>query len=320
LTGVRHTQEIPDEYETTSGHGLAMNNAGTAANDPFSAIRENPALLATSKQYTVNGGYHWPTAGRDYYQAGIVDSKSAPVAVGISYTGFMDDYVSPSSTSLDPRTNSAPFNDSPVLRRGVVGVAEGFGNFMVGAGATYVEAHTFRDEDPRNTDQDTTKGFGLNLGAALALNPQWSFGASVENASNKQISEYEPMIYRLGAAYLIADGITAYVDFRQRDRVQEFEGPIAQPVLAGDPKGAPLAPAVSTQPERMLLGSLTAQVQEFLKLVGSYGQSVTDPRRSLAGGAALVNKNFSLSYTLARPYMSNSATHQAVTLSLEMAI
>jgi hypothetical protein len=40
----------------------------------------------------------------------------------------------------------------------------------------------------------------------------------------------------------------------------------------------------------------------------------------LSGGAALISKNFVLSYAASRPYMKIPGAHQAVTFSFEMAI
>jgi len=43
------------------------------------------------------------------------------------------------------------------------------------------------------------------------------------------------------------------------------------------------------------------------------------PRQSLSGGVALVNKNFSLSYLIARPFLAENHIHQAINLTVEMA-
>lgn len=307
---VRH---IPDEYETTSGHGIAMNNAGYAANDGYTAVRANPALLATQKEYTASAGFHWPVSGRDYFQAGIVDSKTSSVAAGVSYTGFQDDYAYPDAANGAGRVS--PY-DSPVVRRGVVGVAQNFGAMSFGIGGTYVEANPLMYSQEWVDGQTRVKGTGLNFGVAGALGKGLAVGGSVENASNRKIADYVPKTYRGGVAYQLSPMISGYLDARQRDRVPEFESD--ETVQIGE------APAkksdILDNPERMIIGSLVAQVQDFLRLVGSYGQSVTDDRRSVAGGAVISSKNFSLSYTIARPYMKESATHQAVALSMQMSM
>ncbi len=308
------SRHIPDEYETTSGHGIAMNNAGYAANDGYTAVRANPALLATQKEYTASAGFHWPVSGRDYFQAGIVDSKTSSVAAGVSYTGFQEDYAYPDSGGPGNSTVSA--YDSPVVRRGVVGVAQNFGALSFGIGATYVEANPIMHSEEWLEGKDRVKGTGLNFGVAAGLGKGLAVGGSVENASNRKIADYAPKTYRAGVAYQLSPVISGYLDARQRDRVAEFESD--QIVSIGEPVSD--SSDILDNPERMVIGSLVAQVQEFLRLVGSYGQSVTDERRSVAGGAVISSKNFSLSYTLARPYMKESATHQAVALSMQMAM
>lgn len=299
-------RQIPDEYETTSGHGVALNNAGYAANDGASSVRANPALLAGHKEYTISAGYHWPTQGRDFYQASVVDSKTSSIAAGVTYTGYTDDYVS----VRDDR--DAPRFDSPVVRRGVIGLAQNFGALFLGAGATYVEAHDLSPEKQADSGDPRVKGAGMNLGVAGAISPDLTLGASVENTSNRKIKDYAPQTYRAGAAYAFNKTVMGFLDFRQRDRVAMFEKEI-------DPDADP-ADEAKLEPEQMVIASLTAQVQDFLRLVGSYGSALDDERRSLAGGVAVVNKNFSLSYTIARPYMKQSTDHQAVTLSVEMAM
>src|SRR5262245_12398472 len=136
-------RQIPDEYETTSGHGVAMNNAGYAANDPISAIRANPALMAQQKAYQVSGGYHWPMEGREYFQAAVVDSKTSNVAAGVCYTGYTDDYA---YARDDDRASKF---DSPIIRRGVLGLAQTFGQLQMGIGGTYVEGHALQSQRAR---------------------------------------------------------------------------------------------------------------------------------------------------------------------------
>lgn len=304
------TKRIPDEYETVSGHDVAMNNAGYAANDGYTAVRANPALLATQRQYAVSAGYHWPVSGRDYFQAGVVDSKTSTVAAGVSYTGYTDNYVY--SRSSDATT--ALKNDSPVVRRGSIGAAGVFGKMALGIGATYVEAHPLFGSETYTQGETRIKGAGLNAGAAVNVAPGVSLGASVENASNRKIADYAPRTYRAGVAYQFSPMLTAFLDARQRDRVAAFEADAVDLDAPNADSG------LMKEPERMVIASLAGQFEDYLRLTASYGQSTTDTRRSLAGGVAIVQKNFSLSYTAYRPYMRESAAHQAVTLSLDMAM
>jgi hypothetical protein len=306
------TREIPDEYEATSGHGLAVNNAGYAANEPHAAIKANPALLPMERAYTVQAGYHWPDAGRDFFQASVVDSKTSPTAVGVSYTGFTDKYEYAHDLSGGAKEQAQV--DSPVIRRGTIGIGQAFGGWSFGGGATYTEANPTYSSDAFDRGEERVKGIGLNLGMAATLSPQLRAGASVENATNRKMNEYDPKTYKAGLAYLLSKGVSGFLDYRQRDRVLEFEGD-----MVGDDEDAD---KLLDRPEQMVIASLSAQVQDALRLIGSYGQAVGsgDDRRSLAGGVAVVSKNFSLSYTASRPYMKRSTAHQAVSLSLDMAM
>jgi hypothetical protein len=299
---------LPNEYEVTSGHGVAMNNGGYAGNDAVSAIRANPALLPMTHAYTVSAGYHWPTVGRDFFQASVVDAKTSPIAAGVTYTGFNDDY----RYALEDQ-DSSPY-DSPVVRRGVLGAGQQFGNVAMGIGGTYVEGHTLWSKRvERDIGDERVRGFGLNAGIAGSVADGMMAGLSVENASNRKIKDYAPRTYRGGIAYAFTQDVRGFVDYRQRERVPEFE-PAAQLTL-DEPTSTETLPD-----EQMGIASLVAEVQDFLRLIASYGQDFADDRRSAAGGVAVVNKNFTLSYTVSRPYMQDQATHQAVALSLDIAM
>jgi hypothetical protein len=305
-------REIPSEYESTSGLGVALNNAGVAATEPDSAVRTNPALLPTERAYSVSAGYHWPSAGRDFFQAGIVDSKTSSIAAGVSYTGFTDDYRYAQPKMKEQDQQQAKL-DSPLVRRGVVGLGQNLGKVSAGAGATYVEANSLEGSDAEEGRR--IKGFGLNVGIAMALSPQLRLGASGENLSNRKIADYAPKTYRVGAAYAFAPAVMGYLDARQRDRVAAFEAEPVDPFAEEDDAGKKME-----RPEQMLIAGMSVKTADFLRLLGSYGQSFSDDRRSLAGGIAVVNKNFSLSYTASRPYMNRSSAHQAIGLSLDMAM
>lgn len=293
---------IPDEYEATTAANLAMNNAGFAANDPHAGIRVNPALIALGKSFNVEAGYHWPTSGREFYQGTIVDSKSSSVAMGVSYTSFTDSY-SPDETL------AKGIGDSSVVRRGILDIAQAFGNVQAGIGVSMVEASKLDPEDPSHD-----KGTGVNFGLAAALSPELRLGASIENASNPRIAAYAPKTIRAGAAYALAPQLTAYLDFRQRERIPELEAPLA--VFGKTIERVDLA----THPEQMAFASFSAQVYDFFRLMGSYGLELGNDRRSVSGGAAVVNKGMSVAYTMSRPYMSNQAAHQAVSLGFEVAL
>lgn len=305
-------RKIPDEYESTGGHGLALGDAGVAVASGVAAVRLNPAMLPLEKQYSVGADYHWPSRGREFYQAGIVDSKTSTTAAGVTYTGFMDDYEGKRSEEI---------SDSPVIRRFALGLGQSFGRMSLGATGEFVEA--FDKTDPTKIDQARVKGTTFGLGAASLITPTVRIGANVENLANRKVRDYAPRTIRLGGAYLMAGGnVTAHLDYRHRDRLTRFESaPVVPVALRPSEDGNSYndsEEATELKPEQMLIASFSARVYDYLRLLGAYGQALTDDRKSLSGGVALVNNKFALSYAASRPYMDSSAAHQAVHLSLSI--
>jgi hypothetical protein len=298
--------QIPDEYESNSAFSASMNNAGYAANDPHSAIRANPALLGTQKAYSVAAGYHWPVEGRDYFQASVVDTKTSKVAAGVSYTGFMDEY-----RYNDKDNPDVSRFDSPLEKRGVIAMAHPVGAGMVGVGATWVKSRPLYSSDERRAGQ-SVQGTGLNLGAVYPITPQLIFGAATENVSNSKIRNYAPKTHKTGVAYT-SGAFAGMLDFRQRERVQEFEG--EQVSL-----GAAPASQAEEESERMAIATVTAKMQNYLKITGSYGHSLSDERKQLGGGISLESQGFALSYTANRPYLAKSSAHQSIALVLDIAM
>lgn len=306
-------QKVPDEYESVGGHGLALGEAGVAASGGIAATRLNPSLLPLEKQYSVGADYHWPSRGREFYQAGVVDSKTSNVAAGFSYTGFAEDF--------DPKI-SEEVADSPVIRRLVLGVGQAFGKLALGANGQFVEAF---DNDAAKPKDARVKGTTFGLGASTLASNQVRLGASVENLANRRVRDFSPRTIRVGGAYLFGQGdVTLHLDYRHRDRTVRFESaPILPFALreAGDVDGESGRESDSPQvlnPEQMVIGSFSARVYDYLRILGAYGQSVSDDRKSLSGGLALVNNKFSLSYAASRPYLDSTSAHQAVHLSLSV--
>jgi hypothetical protein len=303
-------RQIPDEYETASGTALALSNAGVASAEPHAAVRLNPALLSMDKKYTVSGGYHWPSAGREFFQASIVDAKTSPLAAGLSYTGYTDNYVYSNEKGRgdDPET----ILDSPVIRRGFVGFGQAFKDIAIGAGATYVEANPVMTSEAYENGDSRIKGVGLNVGLAGAFGPALRYGMSAENLTNKKISEYSPKTYRGGVSYALNPKIIVNLDYRQRERVLQFEALPATSLEEND--------KLMKNPEQLVIGSVAARLEDYLQLLGSYGQSTTDERRTYGAGVAVTGNNFTLSYMTTKPYMKRSANHQAVSLGVQVAM
>jgi len=311
------SRRIPNEYESTGGHGLAFNNAGTAAMGGVSAVRTNPAMLSLEREYSVAAGYHWPTSGRDFYQAGVVDSKTAAVAAGVMYSSFSDDFEKAALASKPGEV------DSPVKRRLAIGVGQSFKMLSLGIGGQWVQGYEAKGVSDRD-EKNEVSGTALSLGVASMVNPQLRVGLSAENMTNRKIAEFAPKTYRAGLAYLLAGGdISLSLDFRQRDRITRFEGSFPDAGLGGfalSKRDSGLDEAYE-KPEQMVIGSGTAKIQNFLRLIASWGQSVgSEDRKSVAGGVAVVNDKLSLSYLASRPYFPSEESHQAINLNIEMSM
>lgn len=311
LGAERVAGRIPEEYESMGGHGLSLNNAAVASTDGAAAVRINPSLLAKQKAYTLTGGYHWPTEGREFYQAAIVDGKTSKVAAGFSYTSFMEDYR---YYRLDDR--SSPW-DSPISKRASVGAGQGIDRWFLGIGATYIESSPLWNSlvlNPNQIDKpERQRGFGVNLGVSASLTQNIDFGAAVENASNQKINSYLPQTLRAGFAYRWSSELQMLIDYKQRARVPEFESKQVPSLESSESQD-------KLQPEHLVIGGAELQLHDVIRVSGSYGHEIGDSKRSIAAGFAFVNKGFSIAYAWSRPFLDQVATHQAVSLSFDVTI
>lgn len=299
---------IPDEYEAVGGHSLGFGNGGTAALTGVSAVRVNPAMISLEKTYVVSAGYHWPTFGRDFYQAGVVDSQTSKIGAGVSYTGFSDKLES----SL--KKNEMGF-DSPVTKRLSVGLAQVAGKVALG-----ISGHFISSLEKSQRLIERKKGITLGAGVAGMLTETLRFGLSAENLNNKKMKEYAPLTLRAGLAYMMAGGdVTVQLDLRRRERVSRFEtepdrGYYAQ--IAFDEL------QVLEKPEDMVITSFSSRIYDMVRIVGSYGVSMSkkDPRKTLSGGIAIVQKKFSLSYAVTQPQIDDHKVHTNINLNFSMAM
>lgn len=301
--------QLPDEYESVGDQALGFGNAGVASASGTASLRLNPGALATpTPVYSVSGGYHWPREGRDFYQAGIIDSKTSPTAAAFSYTGFLDEY-DPEASVIGDQV------DSPIVRRASVGFAQILGKVSAGVAGHYVEGAPILDPTAQ-----PIKGWSLGAGVATNLTPAIRLGASVENLANSKIADYAPRTYRAGGAWDLSKDFSISLDYRRRDRVDKLENLIFSDTsltLAEREE----AKDKYLQPEQMVIGSFAARVYDVVRLVGTYGQSATDDgRRLLAGGIAIVNDKISIGYGASREHMRSDVAHQAVNLNMSIAL
>jgi hypothetical protein len=309
---------VPDEYESSADHSLGFANSGVAAAGGLAAVKMNPAMLPLEKQYRVSGGYHWPSLGREFYQAGVVDSSSSAIAAGVVYTSSQEDYLkigaSPDlpETAEDREELLQATNDSPVKRRVSLGLGKAFSTFSLGIGGQFVEAW-----DQTNPNGEMIKGNTLGMGAAGMIIPALRVAASVENMANDKIKDYAPRTFRAGLAMMIfAGNLTLHLDYRDRERVQTE----APKIGTTNPLSETVAPGGFTS-EKMAVFSFSSRVQDVIRLLGAFGQSIGgDNRQTVSGGIAVVSSKVTMSYLVSRPYMSSSRLHQAVNMGLDVSL
>jgi hypothetical protein len=310
-------RRLPDEYESFGGHSLGMANGGSVATGGLSAVRLNPAMLALEKTYAVSGGWHWPTSGREFYQAGVVDSTTGSIAAGASLTSAMDDYR-PQRQGDEPET----YLDSPIKRRVAFAFAQAFKLVSIGVGGQYVQGRSHADLLSEKGSE--IRGTTFSTGVVSLLSPQIRLGLSAENLGNSKIREYAPRTTRAGLAWIGAKGdVTLHLDYVRRERVEAYEGRVTTTSLAFGvvtPEAESERP-YDSRPEEMAIASTSARVQDYLRLMAGVGQSFgVENRRVLGGGVAIVSNKLALSWTAMRPWMPDDRLHQSINLSIEVSM
>lgn len=306
---------LPDEYVTTPGLGLALDNSGVAAVNGIEAIQINPALLAIEKQYLVSASYNWPVVGREFYQAGILDSTTSSLAAAATYTGFIEKLNEDDLQQNFAREDSL---DSQAKRRIRLGLAQNMGSVSFGMSGQYLEASELRIADAASSvaaaenqtsasiDQPAKivqlRGTALNIGMAAAITPQIFFGAAAENIANKKIALFAPTIYRAGFSYIFSPQASVNLDYKQRQKLEmelvELENPKKQ--------------------EQSATGSLVVKVYDVFRLLAGYTKGLNEDKNSAAAGIALVNQKLSLSYMVRSPDLKKQDQHQAIDLGLNI--
>ena len=298
---------IPEEYEAIGGHALGLGNGGAVALPEVSSVRANPAMLAMQKQYTMTGGYHWPTSGRDFYQVGVVDSKTSPIAAGLNYTGFLENY----KDFIETRGQSF---DSSIDSRLSVGLAKVVEKLSVGVSAGMVSA--FKRVDGKIVK---VKGTTFGLGVAGLMTKWLRFGVSAENLSNRSVENYAPKTYRVGAALMSFGGnFTMHLDLRRRERVQGFEFDIDNRLYSSS-SGTVDTIEEKRAPEDSAVASFSVRVYDLVRLLGSYTQILESDRSAVSGGVALVQDEYSLSYNVSNSNLAQSGIHSNVNVNVSVA-
>ncbi len=303
---------VPEEYEVSGTSAIGMGFGGVAATSGINAVRTNPALMSSGKEYSAGAGYHWPTAGREFYQAGIVDSKTSTVGAGVNYTSFMNDYKSKADQSF--------WFDSPVRRRIAVGLSYALPQIALGINGQYIEG--FAPDFTEESNLLTKKGWTMGGGASGVI-AGVRVASSVENTANKKVQEFAPTIYRIGASFPLTSEITINADYRNRQRIARFEGEVLSVTSLSSAADAPPPPSLAR--EQLGIVSVNAAPHPNLRLSAGYAQSFADQdfkkRRMLGAGVAIVGQKASLSYQLARPHAeeTDDILH-SIQLNIEVAL
>lgn len=306
---------IPEEFEATGGHSLAFGGSVATAIGGVSAIRSNPALIALEKEYSLNGSYSWPAAGRDFYQLGVIDGKTSSMAAGVLYTSALDDYQGFEAASSGGQSLSLP-KDSPIVRRASMAIAMPVGRIYVGLTSSYIEAHR-PEEIFLDNRAKSNKGFTAGFGAAAHISPAIRIGISAENLANKKMNYVAPTFYRAGASYFASDVASFHVDYRLRQKVSIYEG--EEPAIS---LTSPDTESSSVGDESLINLSSSIKVYDLLRLVLASGQSKNgdSSKTRVAGGLSLVNRNFNFSYQVLKYDVSAESMQQSLALGFEVAI
>ena len=312
---------VPEEYESTGGQSLAFGGSVATGLGGTSAIRANPALMALEKEYSINGSYHWPTAGRDFYQVGVVDGKTSSVAAGFTYTSTQDKYQGLASREGSKSPDASQPDvigvsmDSPIIRRAGLGLAIPVGKVFLGVSASFLEARP-PSETVLETSDKKIKGFTSGFGLAGHLTDALRIGFSAENLANKKVQFAAPTFYRAGASFFMGNIASFHLDYRRRESVPMYEGRAAPFTLDG--RDGEVSNDIS--PENFVNLSTSVRVYDLLRVIIATGQVRSTAQNStrIAGGLALVNQSFNFSYQALKPDLAGNSIHQALSLGLNI--
>ena len=289
---------VPGEVEQAGGYAGALNNTGVSFIEGSSATKINPALLVETKQYIVSGSYHWPVAGREFYEVGVVDGITSKYVAGIQYHGYQQDY----------KINwEEGFKDSPVMKRASVALAFPLKYLAIGGNATYVEGF-----NSSGTSLKETKALTLGFGVYGKFTQHLRLGASIQNFNNESIKTMAPMTMRAGASLtLFEDQFLLSAEYKQRQRIGVNESLL----LANEFDEL----SYLSEAERMAYISSVVKVYDVVRIMGSYGLGLYgETRKSASAGVGLAQGGYTFYYTIGKPYMGYKEYAHSVSLSLLM--
>ena len=281
------------ESQATPGFGLGLGHMNTTYGDgEISGIKTNPALLIGNKDnYQVEANYQWPTEGRELYQIGAVDSRTAKTTAGLLYSGHF------------AKTKNLS-TDVPVKHRIHVGFAQRTGKFRLGIAGQYSAG-----------DKDASieaKGVRFNAGVIADVSKKLKIGASGENLGSKKLAAIAPTTFRSGISYAFSNGFELQGNYMRRRLVEgEFTAKDKDWI---DTVGAAI---VANWKSFFIAGAFARELQPL------WTAGDTDPnkkRSSISGSAGFEQKNFRLSYSMRAPKLGTKLREQAVQIGYAVKI
>lgn len=310
---------VADELEASGGYTIGLAGGGAAALEDLSAVKANPAMLASSTRYQLHASYFWPSYGRPFYQLGIVDGTSKKVSAGVIYTSYGDDIQDPYKVGISEEERLSALYDSKTKKKISLALASTFGKIAAGITGTHIEGSLY---DITTSSYSEKKSLTVGFGLAALVTRAFRVGISAENLNNADVENLAPTFKRASMAFL-ADGgsVSIHGDFVERQRVaSEFENASTITDLLSSGVSSDSQTEISNEKiERSAIISATAAIQNMLRLSVGYAQEVeTGNRSQLGAGIAIVSEGYTLGYQVSNPYLSQNQLKQTVSLSVDM--
>ena len=162
-------QPLPMVQEFAGAHAHGMGMAHRAVGAGSEVVLFNPASMALGARYQAEVNYNFTGGQRlNDFAVGVVDSKSSPVAMGVTVSRLSGDRE----------------GLNPVLYRTAVAAAYAIGERLaVGAGLKHQRGDILRGDERRNLNLWTgSLGLAVQLGEMVRLAASWENLAGVEPA------------------------------------------------------------------------------------------------------------------------------------------
>ena len=316
-----------DDLEAYGGESGAYSGGGSGVFNDIEAIRASPALIASSQDYRIGASFHWPTFGRSFYQAGVVDGTST-IKAGFLYTAPLNrSYQDPheDSSLLKSYTHrQAALWGMRTIQKFNLTLAQALGDkLMLGITGAYIQG---MQRPYRSFKLEPTNGVTLGFGLAAHITPTITLAAAVENLNNHALTDLAPIIYRVGGSGTILKNIVRlYADYLHRERVRSEWVLIHPKNTTSEPNWQSLFEHRSSLSayEQSIVGGIEVTLEKMLRLIGSYRHEVSTngfDRQSFGGGISINSELYKISYTIKQSNLNHTKLHQTVSLHLTFEI